>query len=330
MANGEVREVRRADLLAKRFEEAERVGLWLRPADAAERASLSRGVTKGVFVVPVRGFYARRLGFDALSKRERSLCTIRSLFAAHPTWLFCAFSAAMLHGLQVSFDLLDRPHIVQPFSCSHPSSVYRHAYSIEQCDRDVQMGVQVTSIKRTLLDCLCLASFRDALAIADSALRWGKIERAGLERYIAEKGFHRKGVCNARRVLQYADGRSENGGESIARAVMIECGFVVPDLQVEVVDPLEPANPKRCDFSWKLPDGRWILGELDGKGKYVQNGDGSLRGVRQIAREMSRERTREAHINLTNAKVVRFTYEQVLDEEYFERLLLTAGVPKRQ
>lgn len=315
--------------LAKRFEETERVGLWLHPSSAVERASLSRGVAQGALVVPVRGLYARRSYYEAQSKRERALCSIRSLASIHPAWLFCAFSAAVLHGLQVSYHLLGKPHIVQDFSSSHGnSSVYRHAYTIDRDDCVVQLGVQATSIERTLLDCLCLASFEDGLAIVDSAFRWGKIDRAALEHYVAENGFHRKGVCTARRVLRYADGRSENGGESVARAAMIELGFVVPDLQVEVVDPMEPANLKRCDFSWKLPDGRWIIGELDGVDKYVRNPDGNIGDARRVAREMSRERTREAHINLTDAKVVRFTFQQVMDRDYFERLLLAAGVPK--
>lgn len=328
--SGQNEKIKRADLLGERFDEVEHMGRWLHPDDAAERCLLSRGVAKGVYVVPARGFYARRAAFESLSIRERALRTVRSLAAAHPDWLFCAFSAAMLHGLQVPFALLDKAHIVQAWSRTRTSSVVcRHAYSIEQCDCDIQLGVRVTSICRTLLDCLCIASFREGLAIADSALRWGGIERAELEQYVAEKGRHRKGLNNARRVLRYSDGRSENGGESIARAVMIEHGFVVPELQTEVIDPMDPMNPKRCDFSWKFPDGQLILGELDGMGKYVRDCNGDLRDVEGVAREMSRERTREAHLNLTNAKVVRFTFNQVLDEGYFERLLLTAGVPKR-
>ena len=40
--------------------------------------------------------------------------------------------------------------------------------------------------------------------------------------------------------MAYADGRSENGGESIVRGIMIDLGFALPELQVEIEDPLCP------------------------------------------------------------------------------------------
>lgn len=42
--------------------------------------------------------------------------------------------------------------------------------------------------------------------------------------------------------LMHADGRSENGGESVVRAIILELGFAEPDLQVEIEDPSTPAH----------------------------------------------------------------------------------------
>ncbi len=44
---------------------------------------------------------------------------------------------------------------------------------------------------------------------------------------------------------------------------------------------------------------------------------------------MAKERRREAHINMANATVIRFSMEEVYNVEYFENLLTTAGVPRR-
>lgn len=91
---------------------------------------------------------------------------------------------------------------------------------------------------------------------------------------------------------------------------------------------MEPNNPKRGDFGWRLNDGRWIIGELDGLEKYRGRG-GAAGTVEAAIRAMARERRREAHINLTNATVVRFSMDEVRDTSYFERLLANAGVPRR-
>lgn len=56
---------------------------------------------------------------------------------------------------------------------------------------------------------------------------------------------------------------------------------------------------------------------------------GAAGAVDAAIRAMARERRREAHINLTNATVVRFSMDEVRDTSYFERLLASAGVPRR-
>ena len=64
------------------------------------------------------------------------------------------------------------------------------------------------------------------------------------------------------------DGRTaeaRNGGESMARAIMIDLGFVPPDLQVEICDLDESDQVVAVDFHWMLPDGGVVVGELDGR-----------------------------------------------------------------
>ena len=192
-------------------------------------------------------------------------------------------------------------------------------------------GVRVTSLRKTLVDCLCASDFRVGLAIADSAIHWELASKREIANWIEEDGRGRRGVRQARQTIAWADGRSENGGESIARATMIELGFVAPLLQVEVFDPMEPDSPKRGDFGWWLEDGSWVIGELDGIGKYRKDDvNGTRNGLDAAIRALAAERRRESHLCLSGSKVVRFGMRDVLDTAYFERLLTAAGVPRRE
>ena len=315
--------------LAARLSQMEAQGLWLTPSSHAEEALLRRRHKKGDLVSPFRGMYARKASFEAASVRERHLRTIRTLATLHPSWVFCSYSAAALHGLQVPNCALDSVHCCANGRSTAGSSLVRHRLKLKRHDTMSKSGIQVTSLRKTIVDCLCAADFQTGLAIADSAIHWGLTSKIEIARWIDEDGAGRRGVRQARITALYADGRSDNGGESIARAVMIELGFAVPELQVEMFDPMEPGNPKRGDFGWQLDDGRWIIGELDGMVKYRGNGRHAPQDIDAAIRIMSAERRRESHLNLGGYTVVRFSMREVFDRAYFEQLLRTAGVPQR-
>ena len=63
------------------------------------------------------------------------------------------------------------------------------------------------------------------------------------------------------------DGRSDNGGESEARAAMILAGVAAPELQVEITRPGN-AGYYLADYGWQMPNGSWMLAELHGLGKF--------------------------------------------------------------
>ena len=63
------------------------------------------------------------------------------------------------------------------------------------------------------------------------------------------------------------DGRSDNGGESEARAAMILAGVAAPELQVEITRPGN-AGYYLADYGWQMPGGSWTLTELHGLGKF--------------------------------------------------------------
>ena len=127
-------------------------------------------------------------------------------------------------------------------------------------------------------------------------------------------------------VAQRADERAENGGESVTRARIIELGFVVPELQVEIENPLNEGQYYRADFFWVLEDGTELIGELDGKEKYI---DPKILKGKDTVDALLDERLRESRISAKKGRcVMRFSFPEVMNRTFFERLLSTYGVPR--
>ncbi|MDO4437145.1 MAG: hypothetical protein Q4B77_04265 [Coriobacteriaceae bacterium] len=249
----------------------------------------------------------------------------------HPAWTFCLYSAAIAHGLQVPRPLLSPIHVsIAPTHSRRRQSGCVACHICKGDSRVLSDGIPCTDLLQTLLDCLCAAGFRHGLAIVDSALHFRLTTVEELTAYFDAHGKGRRGIQQARKTLSYADGRSDNGDESIVRAIIIELGFEVPDLQVEVEDPLHPGIMKRADMGWTLPDGQVVLAELDGLSKYLATEkEATNGGVEHVVQVMRAERLRESHLNLTGATVLRFSFAQALDTEYLFNLLTAAGVPLR-
>lgn len=107
---------------------------------------------------------------------------------------------------------------------------------------------------------------------------------------------------------------------------MWELGFRAPDLQTEVCEPLD-GKKYYLDFSWRLPDGTLIAGELDGAQKYT---DPQMAGKGGIVDAMRRERIRESRLTACCDAVVRFSMKTVGSAYEFNRLLSSFGVPKNR
>ena len=284
-------------------------------------------MSAGTLVSPLPGLFARgQRWLHELTPTQRALHVLGALHELHPTWRFCGPSAAVLQGLSVSHGLLDTIHLaVSPGSGVRSSEPYRR-HVIPDEETAEAGGIPVTPLLRTAFDCMRWLDFREGLAVADSALRVGGVSREELVAYVERmrEGYH--GVAQARMTAAHADGRSENGGESIARAAMWELGFAMPDLQVEVPSPFSGSGLYRVDFRWLLPDGTEVYGEHDGDEKYLNpqmSGGSPLRA-------MKRERRRESGLTVSHASVMRFSPADVADTAYFDWPLRYYGVPRER
>lgn len=311
------------DKIGRLLTEARLEGRCAYITDNAMCHTLRRRAEAGEIVEPKPHCFARASYWNLLEPTERHLLLMQTAQAVHRGCVFCRESAAVAYGMSVSYENLQQIHIVTSKKSHTKSSRVAMRHIVED-DRYRSIGnILVTSPERTVFDCTRAEEFPDALAVIDSALRGGLIERSAYQRYIdGHRNF--PGASRAQRALDYADPRAENGGESVARAIMIELGFMIPELQVEWLDPMT-GKKIRPDFLWTLDNGRKIAGELDGDQKYENP---IYMGGRTAALVQADERQRESRMTLKAQGVCRFSLRDVYNRPYFAQLLDEFEVPR--
>ena len=311
--------------LEKLFFAAEQEHRCLTAADRRLTRNLQRAAKLGLAVRPLQGVYALRAWWDTQNPRERAASVVRGLALMHPSWVFAGPSAAVLQGLSTSS--LDLTHIyVSDSSASSSRSTDDIVRIFVEHDEPALVdGVCVTSLIRTAFDCMRMQGFRRALAVADSALRVSGLSRNQLLSLLNDRftGYRRIGFV--RSVAGFADGLSQNGGESMARAAIIELGYQIPELQAKVTDPID-GTTYFADYLWRLGGHDMVAGELDGREKYTnpQMTDG-----RSMVDVLADERLRESRISARSIRVMRFSYRESQDDARFSSILDAFGIPKR-
>ncbi len=311
-------------LIDSLIEESNTERLCITSSKTSLRRELARLARSGELVSPWRGMYAGAEQWGDLKPLEQQRRVVRTLAKKHPDWVFCQLTAALMHGMEVSYRDLTPLHVAIGLDCHTKSNrkILRHPLEGEEVV--TADGVRVTTLKRTALDCLIELDFRHGLAIADSALRIGKMKRTELIKYIKARADV-LGWQSALDAAAWANPLAANGGESIARATMIEQGYVVPKLQVEVPNIVDGSGKYYADFYWELPDGTRVAGELDGLDKYYEP---EMTGGRSAVRVMADERLRESRLGAAGLRVVRFSFADVEDGEKFSKLLSAYGIPR--
>ena len=305
--------------------EAHDHGCCFIPETKGQSLYARRMARRGKLIIPLKGMYALPEVWSDLDKLEQHAFKCRSLALKHPYWVFCHASAASLYGLYISHADLREVHVACcKGSYSRSSDQIRRHY-LADIDEHEHEGMPVTSVLQTAYDCMRSMSFQQGLAVADSVLRFYGYTREDLVSYI-ERHRNLRGHAGALEAANHADGASESGGESIARARMIELGFEVPKLQVELDDPLDLGREYRADFLWELDDGTELIGELDGHEKYTNV---KMTEGRDIVEVLIDERNRESRVSAYKGRrVMRFSYAEMMNSSFFELLLDTYGVPR--
>jgi len=196
------------------------------------RDELADALSSGDVVRDARGRYALKTSDEARRAASRLAGTISHL------------SAALVHGWQVKTPP-DAPHLTfsehRKLTKAQRRDVVVHR--AELAPEDVHN--RVTSVERTLVDCLRTLPFDQTLAVADSALRARSLSHAELIDLAARvKG---PGARRVRRVAALASAKPANPFESVLRALAIGAGLN-PQPQARIGDREFLGKPDLVDF----------------------------------------------------------------------------------
>ena len=309
--------------LCKRLEDAHKNGRCLVPGSVTESHRLREAFRRGDILSPAPQVYALPDVWTQMKPAERERQRVRALASLHPAWVFAGPSAAAMYGLAVANWHFGKVHLAcSGTSCARDTAaIKRHVVSGDTFERIGE--VTVTSFVRTAFDCMRMWDFPSALAVGDSAARLLGMSGIQLEDQLQQFHAGHRGYGHALDTARLADGRSENGGESIARATMIRYGYMVPDLQVEIPNIADEHSVFRVDFLWRLP-GWSVAGELDGREKYKNP---AMTHGRDVVDVLADERLRESRISGTGVRVMRFSYWDVVHADRFCSLMTSYGIP---
>ena len=204
-------------------------------------------------------------------------------------------SAAAVYGLPVPWRLASTCWLtVEPGNGArtHYDAVLRQEVaSLPPGEVCVAGGLVVTSLARTVADCLRHLPPEDAVAVADAALRRGLAPELLAATLRKQESWPL--AAAARAALQLVDGRRESALESRSAVVLHRFGIPEPLSQVEI-RRREGVLVGRVDCFWPR---HGVVGEADGRGKY-QIDDG--------LRAFEGEKDRQAELEGLGLVVVRW------------------------
>ncbi|WP_342372841.1 hypothetical protein PCC79_01870 [Propioniciclava soli] len=212
-----------------------------------------------------RGVYGPRGHRDAAARHAleaAAACVVR-----HSDSVVSHTSAAVLHGLPVRRAALAEVDLTRwgPEHGKKQAGIRLHRTRVEE-DEVVEIGgVRVTSLERTLVDLGRVEPYEWGVVAADAALR-RQADPAVLTDYAA-RGNRVPGNRRLLAVLDFADPLAESPLESMSRVSLARTDLPKPVLQHQVLDATG-TWVATGDFGWPQCS---LIGEADGKGKYVDD-----------------------------------------------------------
>lgn len=268
--------------------------------------------------------YADPVYWNHLDVEARIFQLASAIVAVEPDAIFCGSTAALLYGIGSAYSLLNAVQMLLP------RSTRRDTYEFVEYRRwrpgEVwRLGpFTLTDPYRTVVDIARTSAFRYALGYVDGLAREYDFDREELRAYAQAncRGLH--GISRAFGVFEYMDGRSDNGGESEARAAMILAGVAAPELQVEIARP-GSAGYYLADYGWQMPDGSWMLAELHGLGKFEDETQKDLEHA--AAKTYRAALLRDANLRAMGHNVIHFKLSDTYDVEEFGAMMRGYGIP---
>lgn len=234
-------------------------------AEGWTSAGLARAVANGTLERIRRDVYAPMVALEADDETRRLIAA--TCKNRHPDAVVSHTSALLMHRLPVRHVAKGTIHLSRsgPEHGKSVKGVKLHRAEVLDTDVVVIEGVRVTSLERTLVDVGRTEPYEWAVAAADAVLRRSADADLLSEMIARAKGL--PGVGRLRQALAFADPRSGSVAESMSRVSMARAGLPAPELQVEIVNS-RGEWVATSDFGWRALG---VVGETDGRGKYVDD-----------------------------------------------------------
>ncbi|TFD74471.1 type IV toxin-antitoxin system AbiEi family antitoxin domain-containing protein [Cryobacterium fucosi] len=294
-------------------------------------------VRGGSLVRPRRGIYVPGDAWRSADPDERYRLFVRAsaAVAARPM-VVSHQSAASLHGLPVIGRWPRTVHVLDPDASGGSTARHRTSHRGAPAAQ-VRMigGVLVTSLARTLVDVAASTSFLTGVVMIDHALRVDRervasAARSGILLPAALTKAHlfaelanvnpRFGARQADRAIEFGNGLSANGGESLSRVRIFQLGFEVPELQAPFLNI--DGNDYWVDYFWRRIR---KIGEFDGKHKYTR---GRVLAGRDPGEVVWQEKRREDALRRHSDSFDRWDWDTAFSPALFHRFLNEHGVPR--
>ncbi|WP_129788013.1 hypothetical protein [Promicromonospora panici] len=127
-------------------------------------------------------------------------------------------------------------------------------------------GRTVAEIDHAAAQALPKLPRHNALAVLDDLVRRHGFDTARLAELRELVVRRRRGSAWLNALFELVNGRSESPAESFARLSCHDNGVPPDDLQVRFTR--DSVVVARVDMGWRLPDGRWLVVEIDGVGPH--------------------------------------------------------------
>ncbi len=223
--------------------------------EAVNRGDWTR-VTPGVYdlsrMVPL-------IDRHELDRRRRQTALLGAL--VHPGAIITGVCALVLYDLQGAPTSID-PEVTFPNGTSRRSTAVR--VRRVPLERWVTTGdIALATVTDAFAQAVPTLGRRHAVALMDSARHQGRLSEAELHQAHG-RALTRRGVRRTHTWWDESDPRAESPAETWARLACTDAGIPPDTLQLRIVSP-DGRLLARTDLAWLLPDGRWLLVEIDGR-----------------------------------------------------------------
>jgi len=271
---------------------------------------LRRAVEDGELDRVRRGVYAPHRDLDLRTHHLRLLAATFPLLGGGS--VLSHASAAILHGLPVRQDLLDRVWVTRPGGGHGRRGpvVQLRRCTLDDIDVTVVKGFPVTTMARTASDLARQLPYEWGVIGADAVLAAGCSRQQMAEAAQRAQGW--PGGRKATSAARFADGASGSPAESLSRVQMQRAGIPAPITQFKVF--LKGRLVATTDFGW---EDIGLVGECDGKVKYGE----LLRPGETAEDAVMREKRREDRIREAGYWIVRWGWQEACDQAELARIV---------